>query len=248
MVWLGCLSLFINFGFMKSIILILLFFSVLAACNQTSKSEASNATDSETAKTTTETKPEKIIMFFGNSITAGYGVSTDEAFPARVQAILDSLGYPYKVVNAGLSGETSAGGLNRIDWVLRTVPDVFVLELGGNDGLRGLKLSETKKNLSAIIEKVEAVNPEAKIVLAGMEVPPNLGQDYTAEFKSLYKELAEVHDVVFIPFILEGVGGEEDLNQSDGIHPNVEGHQKVAQTVWGYLSPLITKSTSGEGI
>ena len=233
---------------MKSAILIVLFISIMAACNQSPKREDSKSDGSEATKKTTEETPEKIIMFFGNSITAGYGVSTDEAFPAQIQLILDSLGYPYKVVNAGLSGETSAGGLNRIDWVLRTVPDVFVLELGGNDGLRGLKLSETKKNLSAIIDKVEAVNPAVKIILAGMEVPPNLGQDYTAEFRSLYKDLAQTHDVVFIPFILEGVGGEEDLNQSDGIHPNIEGHKVVAQTVWGYLSPMLDKKTSGEGI
>lgn len=233
---------------MKSAILIVLLLSVMAACNQSPKREDSKSDGSEATKKTTEETPEKIIMFFGNSITAGYGVSTDEAFPAQIQLILDSLGYPYKVVNAGLSGETSAGGLNRIDWVLRTVPNVFVLELGGNDGLRGLKLSETKKNLSAIIDKVVAINPAVRIVLAGMEVPPNLGQDYTAEFRNLYKDLAQTHDVVFIPFILEGVGGEEDLNQSDGIHPNIEGHKVVAQTVWGYLSPMLDKKTSGEGI
>ncbi len=232
---------------MKSISLIMLSLCVLYSCSQTARKEDSKDDATESGEEKSQEIPEKIIMFFGNSITAGYGVSTDEAFPARVQAILDSLEYPYKVVNAGLSGETSAGGLNRIDWVLRTVPDIFVLELGGNDGLRGLKLSETKKNLSAIIGKVEAVNPEAKIILAGMEVPPNLGQDYTTEFKSLYQELAQSHDVVFIPFILEGVGGEEDLNQSDGIHPNIEGHKVVAQTVWSYLSPLLSKKISGEG-
>lgn len=233
---------------MKSTLLIMIFFGVLAGCNQTTSKDDSKSETPETSKEINKKSPDKIIMFFGNSITAGYGVSTEEAFPARIQVIIDSLDYPYKVVNAGLSGETTAGGLNRIDWVLRTIPDVFVLELGGNDGLRGLKLSETKKNLSAIIKKVEAVNPDVSIILAGMEVPPNLGQDYTQEFRNLYKELAQSHNVVFIPFILEGVGGEEDLNQSDGIHPNIEGHQVVAQTVWGYLSPLLTKNTSGEGI
>ncbi|MBV6640821.1 MAG: arylesterase [Cyclobacteriaceae bacterium] len=233
---------------MKSTLLILIFFGILARCSQTTRKDDLKSDTPEATKEINQKSPDKIIMFFGNSITAGYGVSTEEAFPARIQVIVDSLDYPYKVVNAGLSGETSAGGLNRIDWVLRTIPDVFVLELGGNDGLRGLKLSETKKNLSAIIKKVEDVNPDVSIILAGMEVPPNLGQDYTQEFRNLYKELAQSHNVVFIPFILEGVGGEEDLNQSDGIHPNVEGHQIVAQTVWGYLSPLLTKNTSGEGI
>lgn len=233
---------------MKSTLLILIFFGILAGCSQTTRKDDSKSDTPKATKEINQKSPDKIIMFFGNSITAGYGVSTEEAFPARIQVIIDSLDYPYKVVNAGLSGETTAGGLNRIDWVLRTIPDVFVLELGGNDGLRGLKLSETKKNLSAIIKKVEAVNPDVSIILAGMEVPPNLGQDYTQEFRNLYKELAQFHNVVFIPFILEGVGGEEDLNQSDGIHPNIEGHQVVAQTVWGYLSPLLAKNTSGEGI
>ncbi len=233
---------------MKSVILISISLSLLVACSQNTKKGESSTEKSEVAKEAKSKEADKIIMFFGNSITAGYGVSTDKAFPALIQVIVDSLGYPYKVVNAGLSGETSAGGLNRIDWVLRTVPDVFILELGGNDGLRGLKLSETQKNLSGIIEKVEAVNPEVKIVLAGMEVPPNLGQDYTAEFREMYRKLAGMHDVVFIPFILEGVGGEEDLNQSDGIHPNAEGHKVVAKSVWEFLYPLLSKQSPGEGI
>jgi len=233
---------------MKSATLILSLMGLLLSCDQTSKKGTTQKEPTEVDKPISEPGQEKIIMFFGNSITAGYGVSAEEAFPALVQEILDSLNYSYKVVNAGLSGETSAGGLNRIDWVLRTTPDIFVLELGGNDGLRGLKLSETKKNLSAIIQKVEAVSPAVRIILAGMEVPPNLGQAYTTEFREMYKDLASTHEVVFIPFILEGVGGEEDLNQSDGIHPNVAGHKEVAKTVWGYLLPLLTKTSSGEGV
>ncbi len=220
----------------------------LVGCSNSGEKKESQSNPSEKPVSEAVEEKEKIIMFYGNSITAGYGVSTDQAFPALVQEIIDSLDYPYKVVNAGLSGETSAGGLNRIEWVLRTVPDIFVLELGGNDGLRGLLLSETKRNLAQIIGKVQSVNPEVRVVLAGMEVPPNLGQDYTAEFRGIFRELANEHDVTFIPFLLEGVGGEEELNQSDGIHPNEEGHEIVAETVWQYLAPLLEKNPSGEGV
>ncbi|XOV92776.1 MAG: arylesterase [Bacteroidota bacterium] len=220
----------------------------LVACTSSPKEQQGEGGKPPEEESVVEKTNDKIIMVFGNSITAGYGVSSDQAFPAVVQEIIDSLDYPYKVVNAGLSGETSAGGLNRIEWVLRTVPDIFILELGGNDGLRGLKLSETKKNLAEIVKKVRDKNPEVKIIIAGMEVPPNLGQDYTAEFRNLFKELAEENDVLLIPFLLINVGGEEDLNQSDGIHPNEEGHKLVAQTVWEYLKPLLNKNISGEGI
>lgn len=220
----------------------------LAACASSSNQEDQKADSVQAQEKIIEPEEDRIIMFFGNSITAGLGVSTDQAFPAIVQEIIDSLDYSYKVVNSGLSGETSAAGLNRVDWVLRTVPDIFILELGANDGLRGLKLSETKRNLADIIKKVQEKNPEVKIVLAGMEVPPNLGQDYTAEFRNLFKELAAEMDVVLIPFLLEGVGGEEDLNQSDGIHPNEAGHKIVAKTVWEYLQPLLSKNIPGEGI
>jgi acyl-CoA thioesterase I len=189
--------------------------------------------------------PEKI-LFFGDSITAGYGLNPDRAFPALIEKQIDSLGLNYTVVNAGLSGETSAGGLRRVDWVLQQGVDIFVLELGGNDGLRGLNLQQTKANLQGIVDKVKATYPQSLIVLAGMEVPPNLGANYTLEFREMYVELAQENDVLFIPFILEGVGGVPELNLPDQIHPNEEGHRKVAQHVWGYLVDVFTNSTPTE--
>ena len=189
--------------------------------------------------------PEKI-LFFGDSITAGYGLNPDRAFPALIQQQIDSLGLNYTVVNAGLSGETSAGGLRRVDWVLQQGVDIFVLELGGNDGLRGLNLQQTKANLQGIVDKVKAKYPQSLIVLAGMEVPPNLGADYTLEFREMYVELAQENEVLFIPFILEGVGGVPELNLPDQIHPNEEGHRKVAQHVWGYLVDVLTNSKPTE--
>jgi acyl-CoA thioesterase-1 len=185
--------------------------------------------------------PQKI-LFFGDSITAGYGLNPDQAFPALIQQKIDSLELNYTVVNAGLSGETSAGGLRRVDWVLQQGVDIFVLELGGNDGLRGLNLEQTKANLQGIIDKVEAKFPQALIVLAGMEVPPNLGADYTLEFRQMYVELAQQNDVLFIPFVLEGVGGVPKLNLDDQIHPNQKGHKKVAEHVWGYLVDALTSN------
>jgi acyl-CoA thioesterase-1 len=189
--------------------------------------------------------PEKI-LFFGDSITAGYGLNPDRAFPALIQQRIDSLELNYTVVNAGLSGETSAGGLRRVDWVLQQGVDIFVLELGGNDGLRGLNLQQTKANLQGIFDKVKAKYPQSLIVLAGMEVPPNLGTDFTLEFREMYVELAQENDVLFIPFILEGVGGVPELNLPDQIHPNEKGHRKVAQHVWGYLVDVLTNSKPTE--
>jgi len=183
----------------------------------------------------------KLMVFFGDSITAGYGINIENAFPALVQKALNEQGLEYDVINSGLSGETSAGGLQRIDWVLRAKPDVFVLELGGNDGLRGLSLNETRSNLKAMIGKVKTANPNAIIILAGMQIPPNLGQDYTNEFKGLFAEVAKSEDVKLIPFLLEGVGGEKELNLSDGIHPNEAGHEIVAETVMSFLGPFLKK-------
>lgn len=181
----------------------------------------------------------KTIIFFGNSLTAGYGLSPSQAFPALIQAKIDSLGLPYTVVNAGVSGETSSGGASRIDWILRQPPDVFVLELGANDGLRGIPVSQTKESLQTIIDKVKQKNPAAKLVLAGMQLPPNMGQQYGSAFRNLYPELAEKNGMTLIPFLLEGVGGEVKLNQEDGIHPTAEGHYIVAQNVWRQLEPLL---------
>lgn len=181
----------------------------------------------------------KKIVFFGDSLTAGYGLTMQDAFPHIIQQRIDSLGLPYQVVNAGLSGETTAGGINRIDWILKSKPDIFILELGANDGLRGLSPDETKKNLRGMIDKVKASNPDVVVLLAGMQMFPNMGQEYTEQFKEAFPLVAKEKEVKLIPFILEGVGGDESLNQADGIHPNIEGHKIVAETVWSYLKPYL---------
>jgi acyl-CoA thioesterase-1 len=185
-------------------------------------------------------QPTKTILFFGDSLTAGFGLSsTVNAFPAQLEKELISSGKKVKVINSGLSGETSAGGLSRIDWVLRQPVDVFVLELGANDGLRGLPLDQTKKNLQLIIDKVKSKYPGAKIVLAGMMVPPNMGKSYSDEFKKVYPDLSVKNKSLLIPFLLEGVGGNEKLNQSDGIHPNEEGHKIIAKNLAKFFEKII---------
>ena len=188
---------------------------------------------------TLQSTEKKVILFFGDSLTAGYGLSTEEAFPAMAEKQLIKSGKRVKVINAGLSGETSAGGLSRIDWILRQPIDIFVLELGANDGLRGLPLDQTRKNLQAIIDKVKAKYPNVKFVLAGMMVPPNMGKEYASDFKKIYPDLAKKNSATLIPFLLEDVGGIEKLNQTDGIHPNVEGHKIVARNISKILEPLL---------
>jgi acyl-CoA thioesterase-1 len=182
---------------------------------------------------------EKTIMFFGNSLTAGYGLEPSQSFPSLIQEMLYEEGANYRVINAGLSGETSAGGLNRIDWVLNQEVDIFVLELGANDGLRGLPLESTKQNLQGIIAKLFEKYPSAKLVLAGMMVPPNMGDEYGRDFVQIYPALAEANNCALIPFLLRGVAGDPDLNLPDGIHPNVEGQKIVAENVWKVLIQLL---------
>ena len=210
---------------------------LFSACTNNKKSQDSNQNNT-TKETVTVTK-KKTIVFYGNSLTAGYGVSPSEAFPAIIQKKIDSLGLPYNVINAGVSGETSSGGKTRIDWILRESIDIFILELGANDGLRGTPLSETKKNLQDIIDKVKAKYPGSKLIFAGMEIPPNMGQAYTTEFRNIYTDLAAKNKMTLIPFLLEGVGGEPELNQADGIHPTAEGHLIVAENVWKQLEKLL---------
>lgn len=181
----------------------------------------------------------KVILFFGDSLTAGYGLTPEQAFPALVEKMCIENGTPCKAVNAGLSGETSAGGLSRIDWILRQPIDVLVLELGANDGLRGLPLDQTEKNLQAIIDKVRAKYPKVRIVIAGMMVPPNMGPEYTASFQKIFPELAKKNNALLIPFLLKDVAGLEKLNLGDGIHPNPEGHKIVAENVYEVISPLL---------
>jgi acyl-CoA thioesterase-1 len=183
----------------------------------------------------------KTILFFGDSLTAGYGLDEPSlAFPGLIQKKLDSAGLSYKVVNGGVSGETSSGGVERIEWILSQPVDVFVLELGANDGLRGIPVETTRKNLQTIIDKVKEKYPSAKIILAGMQVPPNMGPQYANAFKTVYPDLAKKNNAALIPFLLEHVGGEAALNQGDGIHPNVEGHRLVADNVWPILFNTLT--------
>jgi acyl-CoA thioesterase-1 len=186
-----------------------------------------------------QSSSKKNILFFGDSLTAGYGLSPQEAFPTLIEAELIKLGKRVKVINGGLSGETSAGGLSRIDWALRQQVNVFILELGANDGLRGLPLDQTKKNLQGIIDRVKAKCPNALIVLAGMLVPPNMGKEYSDGFKKIYPELAQKNKAALYPFLLEGVGGIEKLNQEDGIHPNAEGHRIIAKKLSAFLKDKI---------
>jgi acyl-CoA thioesterase-1 len=210
---------------------------ILSSCTDNKKPATSD--QNNIAKETTPVTKKKSIVFFGNSLTAGYGLSPEQAFPALIQKKIDSLGLPYQVINAGVSGETSSGGKTRIDWILHEPVDIFVLELGANDGLRGTPLSETKKNLQQIIDKVKAKYPDTKLVFAGMEIPPNMGQAYTTEFRNIYTELAAKNNMTLIPFLLEGVGGEPELNQADGIHPNEQGSLIVAKNVWKQLEKLL---------
>ena len=220
-------------GYIATAVVVLCF---VLACND---NKTSDGQKNGSAKIVDPAVTKKTIVFFGNSLTAGYGLSPSEAFPAIIQNKIDSLGLPYKVINAGVSGETSSGGNGRIDWILKQPLDVFVLELGANDGLRGIPLSETKKSLQSIIDKVKAKYPEAKLVLAGMQIPPNMGVTYTTEFRNIYPDLAKKNAAMLIPFLLEGVGGDLKLNQQDGIHPTAEGHQIVAENVWRVLEDLL---------
>jgi len=181
----------------------------------------------------------KTILFLGDSLTAGYGIDENQAYPSLIRERIAGENLDWNVVNAGLSGETSSGGLRRINWLLRSPVDILVLALGANDGLRGVDLTLTRQNLQAIIDRVREKNPDVQIILAGMQVPPNLGQDYTEAFRNLFPQLAEQNDAVLIPFLLEDVAGIPELNLPDGIHPTPEGHQIMAETVWTYLQPVL---------
>ena len=224
---------------MKKLIFLLPFFFFISCGENASEKAPVEERDETSTEVATEASEEKVILFFGNSLTAGLGLEQDETFPAVIREKLDSLGYNYEVINAGLSGETTAGGRNRIEWVLNQDVDVFVLELGANDGLRGIPVEETRRNLQAIIDIVREKNPETEIILAGMQIPPNLGQEYTTEFRNLFPELAEENNVELIPFLLEGVAGNPELNQGDGIHPTAEGQEIVAENVWDVLEEVI---------
>ncbi len=214
---------------------------MIFACTQTENNTGSPENTASTVPTAAkEISKKKTIVFFGNSLTAGYGLAdVATGYVALIQQRLDSLGFSYNAVNAGLSGETSAGGNERVDWVLKQPVDIFVLELGGNDALRGIQPEETVKNLGSILEKVKSKYPNVKLVLAGMEAPPNMGQAYTTAFRAMYPTLAKAHSATLIPFLLKNVGGNPDLNQGDRIHPNEKGQIIMRETVWEVIAPLL---------
>jgi acyl-CoA thioesterase I len=183
----------------------------------------------------------RTVLFVGTSLTAGYRVGEHVAYPAVIQQKIDEAGLPFRVVNAGISGETSAGGLRRIDWSLQQPVDVLVLELGANDGLRGLDPDAMRANLDEIITRTRQRYPATAVLLAGMEAPPNLGDAYTSSFRSVFSDLAAKHDAALLPFLLDGVAGDAALNLDDGIHPNVEGHRVLADHVWTVLEPVLRR-------
>ena len=213
----------------------LILFFVIVSCNNNSKNPAPQKQEDTKNNPVDSSTQKKTILFFGNSLTAGYGVDPSEAYPALIQDKIDSLHLNYNVVNAGVSGETTSDGNSRIEWILKQPVDIFVLELGGNDGLRGIPLAVTEKNLQSIIDAVKKKYPDAKIILEGIQIPPNMGADYTTEFRKIYPRLASKNDIELIPFLLKGVGGDPKLNQRDGIHPTAEGHKIVAENVWEVL-------------
>ncbi len=207
------------------------------ACNNTTNDTDKNSADSAANVSKTETT--KNILFFGTSLTAGYGLDPSEAYPTLIQNKIDSLKLPYKVINGGLSGETSAAGKSRIPWLLKQKIDVFVLEMGANDGLRGVSVAEATKNMQSIIDQVKAKYPNAKMIIAGMQMPPNMGSNYTTDFKEMYPKLAAKNNMILVPFLLDKVGGITKLNQKDGIHPTAEGAKILAENVWVHLKPQL---------
>jgi acyl-CoA thioesterase I len=195
---------------------------------------------SQPGRSRTPPSPERPrIVAFGDSLTAGLGVSTEESYPAQLQRRLDALGYQYRVINAGVSGDTTAGALRRVPWVLNGTPALVILEVGGNDGLRGLSLDQTRANLEQIIERLQQAG--VRVVLAGMRLPPNYGKDYTVGFEAIYPSLAKRYRLPLIPFFLEGVAASPTLNQTDGIHPTGQGYEIIAEQVLTAIRPLLVQ-------
>jgi acyl-CoA thioesterase-1 len=215
---------------------------VCVACTQPDAppAEVSASSEPSAAERTATSAARPRIVFLGDSLTAGYGLAKEESVPSLIETRLRSEGYPYDVVNAGVSGDTSAGGLSRLDWSLEGDVRVLVIELGANDGLRGLPVANMKRNLTEIIERAQS--RDIKVVLTGMEAPPNFGAAYTAEFRQVYRDLAQLPNVTFLPFFLDGVAGLPHLNIADGMHPNAAGARIIEQAVWRTLEPLLEKS------
>ena len=228
--------------FLKYVILVICFLCLACKSDVSKNDSSSEDIENNSKQDTSEKTTSKTILFFGDSLTAGFGLDdVSEAFPGIIQNEIDALNLNYTVINSGVSGETSAGGKSRINWVLNQKPNIFILELGANDGLRGVPLNETRQNLQAIIDAVKQKYPETEIILAGMQIPPNMGQNYTSEFRVIFPELAQKNNITLIPFLLDNVGGIPELNQSDGIHPTKEGHKILAKNVWSVLKPLVIK-------
>lgn len=224
-----------------------LLLALLAACDRRAARAQASAPDPVPAPTTTPapTSQARTLVFLGDSLTAGYGVDREAAFPALIEARLRDSGRPWKVVNAGVSGDTTAGGVTRLDWVFRSKPEVLVVALGANDGLRGLPVEASEKNLRAILER--ARKEGCAVLLVGMQMPENLGPAYRARFAALYPRLAKDFGVPLLPFLLEGVAMDRALNQADGIHPTAEGHRRVAETVWKALDPVLRGAEARKG-
>lgn len=219
----------------------------MIGCGETERNTAgeagardrASATAGPTMRAATPTEDEGVVLFIGTSLTAGLGLPEEQSYPLLIQDMIDDADLPFRVVNAGVSGETSAGALRRIDWLTQQPFDVVVLETGANDMLRGTDPGSAAENIQRIIDTIRSRDPDAPIVLAGMLAMPNLGPEYGREFEAIYPRLAEENDVALIPFLLEGVAGEPDLNQADGAHPTAEGQRLVAQTVWETLEPVL---------
>jgi acyl-CoA thioesterase I len=218
----------------------------LAAC--TAEPDSTAARGEATVAASPAAARTGVVLFLGTSLTAGYQLAEEEAFPARIQEKADSAGLDFRVINAGVSGETSAGALRRLPWLMRQPFDVLVLETGANDMLRGTDLDSLRANLQTIIDRVRADRPEAELVLVGMMAPPNLGRQYAERFRALYPEVARSNDIPLVPFLLEGVGGVRELNLPDGIHPNAEGQRRLAETVWAVLEPLLREREAAAGV
>jgi len=213
----------------------LLLSGVLAAvvsCEQQVKDEpATNPPDKSSER--------PAVLFLGTSLTAGYGIDPAKAYPALIQQKIDAAGLPYRVINAGVSGETSAGAVRRVDWLMQQPVSVVVVETGANDGLRGLPIDSLRSNVDAILRRAHQLQPRARLVLLGMKIPPNYGRAYSQQFESIYSQLARTHAATLVPFLLEGVGGVSALNQADGVHPTAEGQRRMAVTVWRVLEPVL---------
>ena len=213
--------------------------AIIPGCDQSLQlPQSAPSTPSSTQGSLNPSQDERVIVAFGDSLTAGLGVASHEAYPAQLEARLRETGYPYRVVNAGVSGDTTAGGIRRLDWIIKTKPAIVILELGANDGLRGIPLNEVRANLNQMIQSLQ--NKGIQVVLVGMKLPPNYGPLYTRGFSNLYSELAREYDIPFIPFFLEGVAARPELNQEDGLHPTVAGYSRVVDNVLPVLLPLLT--------